>query len=360
MRRRNLIKLFFQSRGIPITRLEWLPVRATARTWWLNLRLTAADGVTGLGEASDGFGLTPAVGPLADQLEAEVRRQLSQPLKAAPRNITEATAHSALAQAQIDIEAKRLGKPLVELLGGARRKSIPVYANINRAAKPRTPAGFAAVAKRAWADGFRAVKAAPFDGGVAVPLGVECVYAIREALGPEAKIMVDAHSLFGVASGIALAKRLEGARLTWFEEPVAPELVRETTAIRRKVNVPMAAGETLYGVEGFRPLCRARAVETIMPDVKHCGGPRELVAIARMAQRYGVKVSPHNPSGPVATAFSLAAACAMENCEILELQYGEVDWRAQVVSPPERITDGSLALSTLAGCGIVLGRYPAL
>jgi galactonate dehydratase len=358
--------------SLRIEKLEWLPIQATARTWWLNLRLTTNTGLSGLGEASDGFGLTPAVGEYAERQEAEVRRvfaavqgqylpNLLNVRKKMHREIlakglTTATAVSALEQAAMDIEAKRQGKALVDLLGARKRDAIPVYANINRAAKPRTPEGFVQVAKRAWADGFRAVKLAPFDGGAPVPLGIDCVYAVREALGPQAQIMVDAHSFFEVDSGIALAKKLEGAKLTWLEEPVAPERVADTAAIRRKVSMPMAGGETLYGVEGFAALCRTRAVDTIMPDVKHCGGLREMMAIARMAARFGIMVAPHNPSGPVATAHSLAVCGAMANCNFLEIQYGEVEWRARTISPNEAISNGLMKISNLPGCGVELSN----
>jgi galactonate dehydratase len=118
----------------------------------------------------------------------------------------------------------------------------------------------------------------------------------------------------------------------------------------------MAGGETLYGVNGFLPLCRERAVDVIMPDVKHCGGVRELMAIAKMAKRFGVRVAPHNPSGPVATAFSLAACGAMENCDFLEIQYGEVDWRGEVVTPNERVEGGRMRISERPGCGVVLSE----
>jgi galactonate dehydratase len=95
-------------------------------------------------------------------LEIEPYRQQGMP--AARRSLLSATAFSAIEQALWDLAGKALGLPTNALFGGRVRDTLPVYANINRATNPRTPAGFAATAKRAVAEGFRAIKAAPFDG----------------------------------------------------------------------------------------------------------------------------------------------------------------------------------------------------
>jgi galactonate dehydratase len=116
----------------------------------------------------------------------------------------------------------------------------------------------------------------------------------------------------------------------------------------------MAGGEILFGVDGFVPLCRQHAVEVIMPDVKHCGGIREMTHIAAMARAENVKVAPHNPAGPVSTAASAHICAVIPNFEILELQWGEVDWRGDLLSPPEQFVQGSLAVTERAGLGHAL------
>ena len=242
---------------------------------------------------------------------------------------------------------------------------MPVYANINRVTQPRTPAGFAATAKQAVAEGFRSVKLAPWDGfkradftepakSQPVTDGIACVAAVREAVGDGVQVMVDAHSLFDVPLAIEVAQRLEPYRLTWYEEPVAPLLVPETVKIRRAIKQDMAGGETLFQMKGFSPLCRERAVEVIMPDVKHCGGLLELTHIAAMAQLDGVTVAPHNPSGPVSTAASIQVCAGMSNFKILELQWGEVPWRGELVSPVEKFENGDITVPTLPGLGVTL------
>jgi galactonate dehydratase len=245
------------------------------------------------------------------------------------------------------------------------RTTLPVYANINRATKLRTPEGFAATAKRAYDEGFRAFKAAPFDGFPppgssikqiedATDRGIAAMEAIRSAVGADAQVMVDCHSLFDVPRAIAVAKRLEPVNLAWYEEPVAPERTTETAEIRRSIKQPMAGGEVLFGVEGFAPLCEQAKIEVIMPDVKHCGGLWEFIGIATMAEENKTQVAPHNPSGPVSTAASVQICAGLPNFRVMELQWGEVPWRGELLDPPEVFTNGSIAVPSQPGFGIKL------
>jgi galactonate dehydratase len=306
---------------VKLTSVELLPVRATARTVWLIIRLRSDAGIDGLGEASDAFGISGTTAENVTAMRVELTRQFEvlrgrSPfdveyfrLSAKLDGLLARTVHSALEQAMWDVAGKVLDVPVYSLLGGKIRERLRVYANINRATTPRTPEGFAATAKRAVADGFRAVKLAPWDNFVDseafVDRGVQCLFAVREAVGGEVEIMTDCHSFFTVARAVAVAKRLEPVGLSWYEEPVAPERTAETLEIRRAIKQQMAGGEFLFGVRGFEPLCRDKAVHVIMPDVKHCGGVLEMTRIAAMAEIFGVEVAPHNPTGPVSTAASV-------------------------------------------------------
>jgi galactonate dehydratase len=151
-----------------------------------------------------------------------------------------------------------------------------------------------------------------------------------------------------------VARQLEPLGLAWYEEPVAPERTEDTLRIRESIRQEMAGGEMLFGVAGFAPLCRTRAVHVIMPDVKHCGGLLEMTRIAAMATVDGVRVAPHNPAGPVSTAASVHACAGMRNFEILELQWGEVQWRGDLVRPPERVDRGTIAVADRPGIGVEL------
>ena len=365
-----------------LTGVELLSVRATERTVWLFVRLRTDAGLTGLGEASDAFGFANTTSENARTMESELRsffrliegkspleieayRQKGMPL--ARRGLVAATAFSAIEQALWDLAGKALDVPACTLMGGRVRDTLPVYANINRATNPRTPAGFAATAKRAAAEGFRALKAAPFDGfppagsgqaviDAAVENGINAMIAMREAVGPGTALMVDCHSFFDVPLAVRVAERLDPLKLTWYEEPVPPEQVENTTQIRSRIRQPMAGGELLFGVSGFAPLTRNHAVDVIMPDVKHCGGLLELSRIAAMAEADDVKVAPHNPSGPVSTAASIQVCAVLSNFNFLELQWGEVGWRKDVLKPVENFQDGSIRVPDKPGFGIELNE----
>ncbi len=366
-----------------VTGFELLPVRATERTVWLIVRLRTDAGLTGLGEASDAFGFANTTKEDAARMETELRRFFGfidgkSPLDigayrqkgerlAAEGGLISATAYSAIEQAMWDLAGKALDVPTYTLFGGRVRDTLHVYANVNRATKPRTPAGFAAAATAAVRDGFRAVKAAPFDGfpslgsptsaiDTAVENGIACVAAMRDAIGPGVELMVDCHSFFDVPLAERVAARLEPYELAWYEEPVPPERIEDTREIRRRIRQPMAGGEILYGVAGFASLSRNQAVDVIMPDVKHCGGLLELTRIAAVAENDGVAVAPHNPSGPVSTAASIQVCAVLKNFRLLEFQWGEVEWRHDILSPPERFESGAIRVSERPGLGVELNE----
>lgn len=357
-----------------VTGLETLPIRVGPHNVWLVVRLHTNKGLTGLGEASlgtatrldelgDYFRLVDGCSPL------DIREYRSRAMASAARGGLRArTAMSAIEQALWDITGKALDAPVHVLMGsGALRSEVLVYANINLMTTDRSPAGFARSAERAAGAGFSIVKAAPFDGfpapeeGVeaarrAADLGIECVLAMREAVGEGVAIRVDCHRYFDFERAVDIARRLEPARLDWYEEPTDPTDAVTTARIKASITQRVAGGELLFGAAGFAPLCRRDVLDVVMPDVMHCGGILEGRHIAAMAGAAGVSVSPHNACGPVATAAALQFAAGIENLDSLELQWGQVAWRAEVTDPPERIRAGTIEVPTGPGLGIELNE----
>ncbi len=362
------------SSGLKITGMDVFVIRATYRTNWIFVRLKTNRGLTGLGEASlgskhentrlkDFFEMTREQSPF----EIEAYRQRGWKL-AKTGGLTMATAFSAIEQALWDLVGKILDAPLYDLFGGKLRNNLPVYANINQSVKNRVPGSFAVNAGKAAEDGFRAIKAAPFDGfpkltapkeeiAQATEKGIACVEAIRQSIGPDVDLMIDCHSYFDVELAVSVAQKLEPYDLYWYEEPVPPERIKETVAIRREIKQRMAGGEMLFGMEGFAPLCHHHAVDIIMPDVKHCGGIHECRKIATVAESEdNVLVSPHNPSGPVSTAANVQVCAGLPNFDILEYQWNEVPWRGDLVIPPEQFHKGSILVPVRPGFGIELNE----
>src|ERR1051326_2835814 len=120
--------------------------------------------------------------------------------------------------------------------------------------------------------------------------------------------------------------------------------------------MPSAGGEVIYGVKGFLPYINAGCVDIVMPDVKYCGGMLELKKIASLAEAAGLKCSPHGPASPVGNVAAAHVCGGMANFLILELSYGEVPWRAELIDPPEQIEKGLLKLSMRPGLGIRLNE----
>ena len=361
------------SNKIRVTALEVIPVRVSDRTSWLFVRLSTNAGLDGIGEASLGRSarleeLETFFKLVRDHSPFEIHRYRERGRAiAAAGGLRAATAFSAIEQALWDLTGKALDAPVHQLLGGALYDAVPVYANVNRMTVDRSPEGFARSATLAVENGFSAIKAAPFDGFPsrdsspadikrAIDLGVAAMEAMREAVGVEITLKVDCHSHFEVDEAIEIAGRLEPVGLDWYEEPIAPSRVEETEAIRDAIAQRMAGGELMFGAAGFAPLCRRRAVDVIMPDVMHCGGILEGRDIAALAAVDDIEVSPHNACGPVATAAALQLSAGIENFDSLELQWGEVDWRADVVVPSERVENGVMAVPQGPGLGVELNE----
>lgn len=348
-----------------------------ARTNWIFVRVRLDDGTDGVGEASLN-GWEPLVRAYCAQLAEDlcgselpaVRARLAT-YPHSPGGLVASAAKSAIEQALIDAEGRSRGVPAWQLLGGKRRDRVPVYANINRATADRTPGGCARAAQAALAQGFRAVKIAPFDGVLpdaldqpetrrAIDLGIERVKAMRAAIGPSTPLMIDCHWRFDPPTARAVLERLADVRLHWFECPVSeqPSLHDALADLRAAANaqgVMIAACELQTAVAGFRPFIAPRRVDVIMPDVKYAGGMAQMLRIAAFAQAHGVKFSPHNPTGPVCTYASLHAAAAATDCESLELQVGESELYFDVVGgarPP--FVDGAFVVPDAPGLGVTL------
>ena len=372
---------------ITVQSLETFVVHVNARGNWLLVRLSTNQGLTGIGEASHGTAFGNETGndattlkyiaeffPLlkgrsifdVEWLRTAVARQT------ATGGLSAACALSALEQCLWDLIGQALGMPVYDLFGGALQTSIRNYANINRSTDPRTPAGFAAMARRAVDAGFDAVKLAPWDDmpkdlsdGARVEavtqLGIDRANAVREVLGPNRDLLLDAHSKFDLERGLKLIGRVQHLNLFWLEE-VTP--VPGLPAIHKARKMPTAGGELIYGARGFYPYIQAESVDITMPDVKYCGGMLELKKVGSLSDAAGLKVSPHGPAGPVGNAAAAHVCATMPNFLILEFSYGEVPWRAEVIDPPENPAKGRLELTPKPGLGIrlndkTLARYKA-
>jgi len=361
--------------SLRITALDFIGVAVTPKTNWCFLLLRTEAGITGLGECTlaDQEALLAAeaarlAGVVVGQ-DALSRNRLARLLPHAPGGLVAQTVLSGFEQALWDVAAQAAGQPIHAALGGALRDTIPLYANINRGTNPRTPEGFAAAAVRALADGFRAVKLAPFDPIVwedaAAPgwragyaAGLARIAAVRTAIGPDVGLMVDAHWRFSPGGAAALIRDLAPFALFWLECPVAEANHAEIRRLRGMANdrgMRLAGAETLSGLAAYRPLIERGCYDVLMPDIKHCGGHEEMRRIAALALTAGVEVAPHNPTGPACHAHSLHACATLPNLLPLEVQFGETQrFFTLCHGVPLAFHDGAAALPMQPGLGIKL------
>ncbi|MFI6515779.1 enolase C-terminal domain-like protein [Spirillospora sp. NPDC050679] len=315
-------------------------VAVSARTDWLVIGLSDAEGRRGWGECSD-----------AGPPEAVVRR-LAEPEAPAGRFL-DLTVRGALDQARRDLAARAEDVPLWKWLGGADPGPVPVYANINRVPGGRTPGEVAAAALAAVRAGFGAVKLAPFDapGDAPLPLlGLARVRAVRDAVGPDVRVMVDCHERLPLAELEPLLGDLAALDLTWLEDAAGIDDPPGLRRLRARTPLPLAGGE--FAADPAQVLAARGLLDVVMPDVKHAGGVDAALALARAAADGGAAVSFHNPSGPIATAVSAHLTGVVPG--VLEFMFGEADWRPRVVGGAERVRDGLLHLSQSPGIGLDL------
>jgi galactonate dehydratase len=185
--------------------------------------------------------------------------------------------------------------------------------------------------------------------------GLDCVAAVRAAIGTNAECYVDCHSNFDLPTAIEAAAELRRLGVWWFEEPVPTDDLEALRALRPLVpDLELIGGEHLYEVAGFWPYLAAGVWNRIMPDVKHCGGINAAVTIGRLAEARGVAANLHSPSGPVSLIASAHVAAVLLQRRLLEYAWGEVPWRGSLTTPHERIEGGELLLPTAPGLGITL------
>lgn len=260
---------------------------------------------------------------------------------------------SGLEMALWDIKGKALGQPVWNLLGGRFRDTIPVYGHA------RTPERAAELIAR----GYRAMKVA-FTGGVEI----DRVAALREAVGPEIDLMVDAHgpSWMTAADAIAVGRALEPLDPLFYEDPVAPENFDALRRVRDAVTVPLAAGERVSTIWGMRPYIEGELVDVIQPDTGRAGGISQMRKMAAMAEAHYITVAPHSGSlGPVAEIAALHVMATIPNALMLERIEFDRSGRYEVATPVPRVEDGRLRVPDTPGLGVDLvldeiARYPSV
>lgn len=146
---------------------------------------------------------------------------------------------------------------------------------------------------------------------------MERVRRVRAALNPATRLLVDANQGWSRLDALAAARALDEFGLFWLEEPVDVADVTGMARVAAAIRTPAAAGESVFGTEGMRPLIEQNAAAVLMPDLQHCGGPTGFLLAAAQAQLAGLPVS--NPLF-IEASIHLLAACP--NALIVEYMSG--------------------------------------
>lgn len=341
------------------------------------VQITTDDGLTGWGEVTTYPGpvANRAICSVISEIEGIIKGDDASRIEALWQKIFRAFTYmgtrgattavvSGIDIALWDIRGKALGLPVYELLGGAVRDDILLYTHPPTAQNPEQSARDALDIA---ATGHTALKTDPFapemqgkgtaylDGQIsaeAEALGVEIVAAIRDAVGPEFEILIDAHGNYNVPTAIRLANALEPYDITWFEEPVPVESRHALRQVREQVGVRISIGERIHTRFDFVPVFENELADFVMPDVTWTGGISELKKISTMAEAYYVPVSPHDASGPINVLAGAHVMMTTPNFYRLETSRARLDGYNAFIEEPLNVRSGRLIMPDRPGLGI--------
>ncbi len=272
------------------------------------------------------------------------------------------TALSGIDVALWDIKGKHFGVSIATLLGGRFRDSVRAYATgsfrkdgVDRVAdNAEETAGHVAA-------GFHAVK---IKSGFDPAEDLKVIAAVREAIGPDTRLMIDANHGYDVIEAIRVGKRAADYDIDWFEEPVIPEQLSAYRAVRAGQLIPVAGGETWHGRFGFREPIETRAIDIAQPDLCGTGGFTEMRRIADMAALHGVRLVPHVWGTAVQIAASLQFVAALppdpprrEPIEpIFEFDRTANPFRQAIATVPFEHEGGVVRIPDTPGLGLEIDR----
>lgn len=246
---------------------------------------------------------------------------------------------SALDIAVWDAKAKHLGLPLHRLLGAAR-SDIPAYASAGSLI--HDPNALAQEMEAHASEGFRAfkVKLDAVSGRNAARLD-----ALRRSLGDGVAIYADANQQWSAGMAAQAARELECYRLGWLEEPLPATEIDRLAEVRRRIAIPVATGETNFGLAEFDRLIAAESADILMPNLQRVGGVTGWRRIAEAAALHGIGIASH-----VSTHFNVPLLCGITNAVTLE----HVPWWPNPFEQEVQFENGRAVPFEAPGFGLTL------
>jgi L-alanine-DL-glutamate epimerase-like enolase superfamily enzyme len=278
-----------------------------------------------------------------------------------------------------DLLGQLAGLPLSRLLGG-HQDQVRAYASGGFYVDGKDAAALAEEFKACVARGYRHGKlkvgrtpdtpmnplahmVEPDFATVSLAEDLARVRAVREAVGDDFHLMVDANNAWDLSSALAAGREYDRLGVHWFEEPVATDDRAGSARLAAALDVPVAGYETETQLSGFRDLIGAGAVDIVQPDVIWAGGITGCRRIAALAYAAGLRCVPHVYSTAVSIAANLHFMASLPNCYLLEFDQNPNALRTELLTEPiEPDADAVVTVPDRPGLGIrldrtTLGRY---
>jgi galactonate dehydratase len=338
---------------------------------WIFVKLITDEGIEGLGECTGGLSTKPNVGALEELRSRLIGRDptnlpaLLDFLRKTLFLFRGGDAVSGIEMACWDIIGKRSGQPLYRLLGGKARDSIRVYAN-GWYQGPREPECFAEKAREMVGRGYTALKFDPFGKAYKFMtrdeemLSMRIVRAVREAVGENVDLMIEAHDRFSLSQAIRLGNMLEEFHPFWFETPVLSDNFENISEVARRVSIPVIAGERSGDPRDMAKLLSIGAIDLINPEILGVGGISGLMDCFAIARGFDAYVAPHNAQSPFCTAVNVHVGITQPNLLIQEcFDDSRVSWTDDVLSGYPEVMDGFIEPTDAPGIGVCINEEEA-
>lgn len=364
--------------------LEIFAVAPPAPGWggryWIFVKLTTDDGITGYGEC-----YASSVGPKAmeavitdvfsrhmagenpEQIELMFRRAYSSGFTQRP-DLTVMGAWSGLEIACWDILGKARNRPVWALLGGKINERLRSYTYLYPEAD-KVVADFwvspdsAAEAASRFADlGFTAVKfdpAGPYTirgghdpSGSDITRSAAFCKAIREAVGDRVDLLFGTHGQFNVAGAVRLAQAIEPYGPLWYEEPIPPDNLLDFAEVQKSVRIPVATGERFSTKAEFATVLRTGGARILQPALGRAGGIWECKKIAAIAEVFTAQMAPHLYAGPVEWAANIQLGASIPNLLMVETIETGGAFHLKLIKNSIEWEDGYVIVPDAPGLGI--------
>jgi L-alanine-DL-glutamate epimerase-like enolase superfamily enzyme len=323
------------------------------------LRVGTDDGIEGIAVTFYGGAMTPSLKAAVDDLGALTVGEDPLRLEAIIAKLRAAAggsgpggmftlALSAIDIALWDIRGKALNQPLWKLLGGARER-VATYAS-GSLRRSLTLDEVVKAAGKLKEKGFREAKMQLALPGPTTPAKeIERAQAVREALGPDMRLMCDINQRWRPEEAIDIGRRVEdaGVGLFWLEDVTAHDDYAGIARVNAALATPICGGELVYGIVPFRHMIEARSVDYVMIDLIRVGGITQWMKVAGMAEAFNLPVVSH-----VIPEIHTHLVAAVPNG--LTVEY--MGWMLSLFDGSAAFDNGELVLSDRPGLGLTFNQ----